>query len=333
MLKRITLIIGAIVVFGINIHAQQWHKDILGNDFESRYVNLGKDYSGDVRCTVIRAESSKEYNRGVLYIHGYNDYFFQEEMAYKFLNNGYAFYAVDLRKYGRSILPNQKPFVVRSFNDYTADIDSCLAIMQRDGCNDIILMGHSTGGLTAAYYIARHPDAPIKALILNSPFLDWNLGWKEKLIPVLSFFGKYFPSIKIDTGGGGAYAESITKGEHGEWAYNHAWKSTGYGVDLGWIRAVTLAQNFLKNHPYRIRIPILLMYSSQSSNEENWTPAANCSDAVLDVHDIKKYGLLLGKDLTAIKVNGGLHDLILSKPKIRNEVYKYIFYWLNKQNF
>lgn len=334
MLKKLIPFLTVLfVVCGLEVHAQQWHSDILGAGFEARYIDLGKDYSGEVRCTIIRRiTDSDTCKRGVLYIHGYNDYFFQIEMADKFVAHGYDFYAVDLRKYGRSILPGQKPFVVRSFNDYTADIDSCLATMQRDGCSEIILMGHSTGGLTAAYYLAQHPDAPVKAVILNSPFLDWNLGWKEKLIPVLSFFGKYFPTIKIDTGGGGAYSESLTKGEHGEWTYNHNWKSTDYGVDLGWIHAVTLAQNYLKKHPYRINIPILLMYSAQSSNEEKWTPVANRSDAVLDVKDIKKYGLLLGKDITAIKVNGGLHDLILSSPKIRTEVYKYLFSWLNKQN-
>lgn len=335
MLKKIIFCLSTLLaVCGFSIHAQQWHEDILGKGFEARYIDLGKDYSGKVRCTVVRYEApeNQSFKRGVLYIHGYNDYYFQKEMAYKFNDNGYNFYAVDLRKYGRSILPNQKPFVVRTFNDYYADIDSCLAVMQKDGCKEIVLMGHSTGGLTAAYYLAHHPNAPVNALILNSPFLDWNLGWKEKLIPLLSFAGKFFPSIKIDTGGGGAYSESLTKGEHGEWTYNHHWKSTDYGVDLGWIRAVTLAQDYLKDNPDKIKIPILLMYSAKSSNEEKWTPIANKTDAVLDVNDIQKYGLLLGKNLTAIRVNGGLHDLLLSNPKVRTDVYKYLFNWLNKQN-
>ena len=67
--------------------------------------------------------------------------------------------------------------------EYFADIDSSISQMKDDGIDEIILMGHSTGGLTTSLYMASNPDSDIRALILNSPFLDWNLSsFQEKFL-------------------------------------------------------------------------------------------------------------------------------------------------------
>lgn len=331
----LTRIIGLLLILSssvFNIVAQRWSPDSLGHGYEMRYVGLGCDFSGPVRCTLIRhaSDCNDTTRRGVLYIHGYNDYFFQTEMGELFAGHCYTFYALDLRKYGRSVLPHQRPFLVRDFTDYFADVDSALADMRRDGCKEIALMGHSTGGLVAAYYMATHPEAPVQALILNSPFFDWNLGRKECLVGVASWLGRFFPDIKVDTGGGGVYAESLEKKFHGEWAYDLTRKSTSYGTDLGWVRAVNEAQHKLRKLKGDIRVPILLMSSARSSNPDKWTPEASHTDVVLDVKDIQRYGMQLGPRVTYIKVNGGMHDLLLSEPRVRYAVYDYIFRWLGR---
>lgn len=111
------------------------------------------------------------------------------------------FYAVDLRKYGRSLLPGQKPFEVRDMTEYFADIDSALAVMKRDGVDKVVLVGHSTGGLTSSLYMAEHPDTVVKALVLNSPFLDWNLGRIEEFaVPAVAATGKLFPGMPVKQG-------------------------------------------------------------------------------------------------------------------------------------
>ena len=149
-------------------------------------------------------------------------------------------------------------------------------------------MGHSTGGLTSAYFESRCHPKEIKALILNSPFLDWNLGWKERIIPAVCMLGKLFPNFKISQGISTAYAESLLKDYHGEWNYRTDWKFTqSPPVTAGWVRAITQAQKGLRNGKADIRIPILLLYSSRSVNGEEWTPEHNRADGVLDVNDIK----------------------------------------------
>ncbi|MDE5838847.1 MAG: alpha/beta hydrolase, partial [Paramuribaculum sp.] len=323
--------IGTVVLLLLSVAiCKAWQSDTLGDKYEMRYIAHSKDYSGEVRCTIVRrlaeCNSEAKITKGVLYIHGFNDYFFQKQLGEEFNMHCYDFYALDLRKYGRSILPGQHKFEVRNLKEYFADIDSALVEMRKAGISDIILMGHSTGGLIAAYYMQLNTQAPVKALILNSPFLDWNLGKMEKFVPLVSALGAIFPNFKIKQGDSSVYGESLDGESHGEWNFNHDWKiSPSPDVTAGWVRAITKAQNELKKHPYGIHIPILLMYSSSSYHGDKWSEEAQRSDAVLDVTDIKHYGCRLGIDVTPVKVNGGLHDLILSSEPVRDAVYNYIF--------
>lgn len=330
------LAIAACCVMNITV-AYAWEKDILGDGYEMRYVSQQRDYSGDVRCSIIRllcdSVQQADTHKGVLYIHGYNDYFFQKQLGEEFVEHGFDFYALDLRKYGRSIMSGQKKFEVRNLKEYFADIDSALTEMKRSGISYIVLMGHSTGGLIAAYYMQMNPDAPVKALILNSPFLDWNLGKLEKLIPIVSAIGAIFPNLRIKQGDSSTYGESLDAQHHGEWNFNKEWKiSPSPDVTAGWVRAITKAQNELKKHPYGIHVPILLMFSSSSYYGDRWSEEAQKSDAVLDVTDIRNYGVRLGLNVTPVRVKGGLHDLILSSQPVRDAVYAYIFKWLSDKS-
>ena len=159
----------------IEANVSSWMPDVLGNGFHMCYVSQGIDYSGNVRCAIIRKKARQNTERGVLYIHGFSDYFFQKEMANRFIEQGYNFYAVDLRKYGRSFTQGQKMFQVRNLEEYFLDIQVGIDMMKKDGNCNIVLLGHSTGGLISSLYMQCMSDPAIKVLVLNSPFLAWNL--------------------------------------------------------------------------------------------------------------------------------------------------------------
>lgn len=314
--------------------AGSWTEDILGDGYEMRHVAHGSDYSGEVRSTIIRKDSKCGGKRGILYIHGYNDYFFQKEMGDRFVDSCINFYAVDLRKYGRSIMPGQKKFQARDLHEYYADIDSALAQMHRDGVDDIVLMGHSTGGLISSLYMHDHPSSEIKGLILNSPFLDWNFsGFMKKVaIPVFGSLGKLFPNLSIKQSEGNGYQESLLKKYHGEWEYNQDWKVfEPQKVQASWTRAISKAQNELKKDA-DINVPILLMHSSGSITGDKWTPDFQKNDAVLNVSDISRIGRTLGPDVKEDTITDGLHDLMLSAPDVREHAYKSVFDWLRDKN-
>lgn len=333
-LKRILLVVLICVSAVLHMSAVGWQPDVLGGGYEMRSVGHGSDYSGKVVSTIIRktVADSTATQRGVLYVHGFNDYFFNVCMGDEFVAHGYDFYAVDLRKYGRSLQPGQHPFEARDIKEYYPDIDSALVVMKDAGIDEIVLMGHSTGGLICACFMADNPNAPVDALILNSPFLDWNLGWKERLVPMISWWGMVSPDTRIPQGESTAYAESLLKKYHGDWDYNTDWKlEQSPDVTAGWVRAITRAQRSLRGGKADIRIPILLMYSSESIDGAEWTEAHNRADGVLDVADIKKYGMQLGPHVTCMEVVGGLHDLMLSNKALLAALYPRVFAWLSKK--
>lgn len=331
--RWVAFIAAAVVAFAAR-GAGGWTPDILGDGYEARTVDQGSDYSGPVVSTIVRklAPDSLASGRGVLYVHGFNDYFFNARMGDEFTARGYDFYAVDLRKYGRSIRPGQRMFEARSLREYFADIDSALVEMRRGGVRETVLMGHSTGGLITAYYMAETGNTQVDALVLNSPFLDWNLGWKEALVPLIDWWGGLFPGTRISQGESTAYAESLLKSDHGDWEYDTSWKlSRSPDVTAGWVRAISGAQHALRDGKADINIPILLMYSDKSVDSPQWSEAHNEADGVLDVADIRRYGLMLGPDITCFKVYGGLHDLLLSRPGLLAALYPKIFGWLDRE--
>ncbi|MFR9620119.1 MAG: alpha/beta hydrolase [Rikenellaceae bacterium] len=313
--------------------AQGYQPDVLGEGFEQHTFDMGCDYGGEVFSTLVRALPVVEGRASVLYVHGYSDYFFQRDMAQRFVDSAYNFYALDLRRYGRSIREHHTPYDVRDLSEYFDDIDSALVVMRREGAREIILVSHSTGGLITSLYCMQ-PEVerqPVDAMVLNSPFLDMNMGWavEEVVIPVVSLFGGVFAGGEISQGGASLYGESLHRDYRGEWDFNLDWKPiNSRPLTLAWLRAIHRGNRAVQRAGRAIDIPILLMYSDKSVVAREWSEAITSADAVLDVSDIKRYGADLGTDVTHLEVVDGIHDLVLSRPEVREGVYHAIFDWL-----
>ena len=312
-----------------------WHPDIL-EGYESRWVNQGKAFDGPCRSTIIR-KLHPGAKKAFLYVHGFNDYFFQKEMGERYVDSAYNFYAVDLRRYGRSRLPWQYPFNIRDQKEYFADIDSALAQIRRDGNTDITLGGHSTGGLTVILYAAeRGENIGVDRVVTNSPFLAWNFSpfMQKVAIPVVGGFGAIFKNSKIKQGHCDGYAYSLLKQYHGFWTYNTQWKMIySPPVTMSWIRAISAAQGTVKKKRKNIQVPLLVMHSSRKIDGCGWTPEFMTGDCVLDPFAIQKIGVTLGSDLRRTEVcaiDSGLHDLILSCPVPREAAYDSIFSFIRR---
>lgn len=303
-----------------------WHPDILPG-YEARYVNQGEAFDGPCRSTIVRLRSGKPTRRAYLYIHGFNDYFFQGEMGRLFADSAFNFYAVDLRRYGRSRQPWQYPFNVRDMQEYFADIDSALSQIRRDGNVDITLSGHSTGGLTVLYYVARRgARCGVQRVVTDSPFLEWNYNpfYRNFLVPMVSVAGKVLKNTKIKQAHCDGYACSLLDSCHGQWSYDTEWKMPySPPVTMSWIGAVDGAQGYLMHHSRNITVPVLVMHSSKKVEGCDWTEEFMHGDAVLDPAMLQKRGVKIGAEVRT--VDGGLHDLILSLPAPRRQAYDYIF--------
>lgn len=305
-----------------------WGPDVL-QGYESRFVNQGEAFDGPVRSTIIRLRGPESSKKGFLYIHGFNDYFFQSEMGEQFVDSGYHFYAVDLRRYGRSRLPWQYPYNVRDQKEYFADIDSAIVQMHRDGITDITLGGHSTGGLTVCYYAAcKGGLVNVNRVVTDSPFLAWNFNafMRNVAAPVIQGLGKLFPNANVDQGKCDGYAYSLLKEYDGEWVYNTDWKMIySPPVKFSWVGAIEGAQKDLMRKKGNIVVPLLVMTSSRKIDGCNFTPEFMTGDAVLDPPSIRERGRKLGHERVVCEIDSGLHDLILSPSPHREAAYDTIF--------
>lgn len=312
-----------------------YSEDILKEAFEQQTIILDNDYEGKAVSTLIRRKSETSTNKAILYIHGFNDYFFQKELAYQFNDHNINFYALDLRKYGRSYLLHQKFNDIRNLKSYYEEIVKALDLIHNEGNDEVILMGHSTGGLILTLFAKDYSGNNLfDGLILNSPFYDFNLPLHLKLlIPVASVLGKIIPSIKIEGGFTEEYGKSIHKNYYGEWDYNLKWKpNIAPKVNLGWIRAIHRGQIELRK-PFYIKQPVLVLHSAQSVTNKNDKYQIQTTDTILNVIQINRIAHNIRGNVQIESIPGGLHDLILSDKSVRNNVYSTIFSWWEKENF
>ncbi|RXJ49478.1 alpha/beta hydrolase [Gelidibacter gilvus] len=319
----------------MNYSFDDYTPDILGEGFEQLTLTFNDDYEGKVIATLIRRQPLTPSTKAVLYIHGFSDYFFQDQMAKRFNKAGYTFYALDLRKYGRSYLDHQKMNNVRSLLEYDEEINAALEIIKTEKHTEVILMGHSTGGLIITYFAGRHLNSNLfHGIICNSPFYEFNLSAFERRIgiPILSFLSKYVPDKLISGGLSRFYGYSLHREEYGEWDYNIAWKPHDLPkVTLSFISAIHKAHKITHNK-LRLDVPTLVLYSSQSINDKKWSENFMEGDAVLNVDHIHQFASQLQGDITSCEIENGMHDLVLSKEPVREQVYKTIFEWI-KVNF
>lgn len=309
----------------------EYQTDILGKDYQQLTLNFADDYDGKVVATLVRKKAAEATKKAVLYIHGFADYFFQKEMAEQFNQHGYDFYALDLRKYGRSKLPHQKLYYVLDLREYDAEISKALEVISQENHNQVVLAGHSTGGLIATLYAAHYPDHRlIKAVWNNSPFYDFYKSVIEKKvgIPLLSEVGKRLPNAKFPSGLNPWYTPSLHKDFYGEWDFNLDWKpKTMPFVHLSFVTAIHEAQKEI-HRGVSLNVPTLIMHSHQSKFPKKWGIDAQQSDVILDVNDMTQNAKKMKGDVQTLSIQNGLHDLVLSAPPVRAQVYKDLFAWL-----
>lgn len=294
---------------------------------------VGKDdYEGRVEATLVSRAVSQDTKKAILYVHGFVDYFFHDKFADWVNSLGFNFYAVDLRKYGRSLLEHQKPNNFRHYKEYFEDFDLSLKqIIDEDGNKDLVLYGHSTGGLLTSLYSHHNNDSDaIKGLILNSPFFDFNNPpLLQSLIPLVSAVGKAFPDLSSPEGLKDGYATSLHKDYEGEWDFSLEWKPIlGYGLNLGWVNAIHTAQKEVRKG-LDIKCPVLVMYSSKSVTPGKYNEEMKTADAVLNVKHIEKHALGIGSNVKKVEIKDGIHDLVLSKKDVRENVYNEMESFLN----
>ena len=326
--------------------AEEWRPDVLGAPFEHLTLPLGEDGEGPVVATIVRSLAHHSvfteligdrralHDVDVLYVHGWSDYFFQRSLAKYWTDRGADFYALDLRKYGRSLLPGQTPGYITDLATYDEDIAAALAAMGRPLDGDpskrrLVLVGHSTGGLTLSLWSADHPGAAV-AVILNSPWLEFQLSamTRAAVAPMVGLQARLRPLDTLPQVDMGFYARAQREVRGSDLDVNPAWRpEQTMAVHSGWLHAI-LAGHTRVAAGLHIDAPICVLLSEKSAVPTRWSEELTRADTVLVVDDIARASLRLGDSVTVERIPGALHDIFLSRAEARDIAYERMDRWV-----
>ena len=304
--------------------------DVLGEPYLAETITLPPDDEGPVVATLVVRRAAAPTSKAVLHVHGFCDYFFQTDYAEWWNERGYDFYAVDLRKYGRSLRPHQTPNFVTDLREHFPEIDAAFhRIVHRDGHDHVVISAHSTGGLISSLWANERRPA-IAGMALNSPWLDMQGGALIHGVgtTVIKQVGARQPKRVIPRTVGGHYGRSLHADHHGEWAFNTDWKPLdSFPVTFGWMRAIRRGHDELQAG-LDVGCPVLVLSSAGTRWPKEMGEDAHGYDIVLEVPQIRRWATAIGAHVTYVAIPGARHDVVLSRTEPRRQAYDELGRWL-----
>lgn len=323
-----------------------WGADILGPDYESARLQLPPEASaagtGAYYATLIRHRPALAstavplLKAPVLYLHGWSDYFYNTGLAEFFSGRGHPFYAIDLHNHGRSLGSPELGGYVGDLADYDAELLAAHDVIAQDlGGPDaswaehpLILMAHSTGGLTATLW-AHHFPGRVSQLILNSPWLELQGGAaiRRAATPLVQL-AELRPLMRMRVPERSFYWRGISSDAYGEWHVDKALRPPqAFPVRAGWMKAILAAQQEVAAG-LKLPMPVLVLLSSRSMLGPVWSDDMLRADVVLDVRALALRTLSLGDSVSLERIDGALHEVFLSSTPVREEAYARLERWL-----
>ncbi|MFC7788876.1 alpha/beta hydrolase [Microbacterium sp. MAHUQ-60] len=320
-----------------------WVADVLGDEFEQLTLPLGEDSEGEIVATLVRAlpDAAPWWLLGgdrrplagvdVLYVHGWSDYFFQKRLARFWTARGARFFALDLRKYGRSLRPGQTPGFITDLAEYDADIEAALAARGSTAGRRLVLLGHSTGGLILSLWAARHPRQ-VDALILNSPWLEFQLGAARAAIaPMVGLQARLWPmdaAPQVDLGFYSRAQREVADPDD-PMETDPAWRpEQSMTVHVAWLHAILQGHRRV-SEGLGIVAPVCVLLSARTALPTRWSDELTRADTVLVVDDVARAALRLGSSVTIERIEGALHDVFLSAREPRTDAYGRLERWVS----
>jgi alpha-beta hydrolase superfamily lysophospholipase len=319
----------------------EWQSDILGPGFQSSaFEAVGRDGIRR-RATLVRftpdaldAQDPRPAapRRAVLFLHGWSDYFFNVELARFWDGEGFEFFALDMHNHGRSLQPGTHGGYVADLGNYDAEIGTAVSMITDSGGGgpvQLVLMGHSTGGLVAALWASRNPGA-VSHLVLNSPWLEMHRSAlvRRAAWTMVEPIARLRPEAVLRLPERGFYWRSISNSADGEWTLDDAYRPPlAFPVRAAWLSAILAGQAKVARG-LEIQVPVLVLLSAASKNGMVWNEEMRRTDAVLDVNTVAARAVTLGRSVTVERIDGALHDVFLSRAAVRADAYGRLARWI-----
>lgn len=323
-----------------SVKRREWRPDEFLDRFQVLTIPLGDDPDGEglIDATLVRAPGGDNAPNGaVLYVHGFTDYFFQEELAAFFTARGYAFYALDLRKCGRSLHDGHQPHYTSDLRFYDDELNAALDVIAEETAGRVIVAAHSTGGLITPLWLDRLRSSDVErhrhvqGLLLNSPWFDLQgeaILRTGAVNTVIKGIGRVRAKSVLPRALSSAYGDSLHVDRNGEWTYDVRRKPlSGFPITFGWLAAVRAGQHRL-HRGLDIGVPALVLRSDHTHFAGSYRPEVDTADCVLDVKQIAQWSGAIGTRVHAVAVPGARHDVFLSLDAPRRIAYDEVQTWL-----
>lgn len=317
----------------------EWAEDPLGRDFEQLTIEFGVDNEGPALATLVRYVPAGRRNKlgrkaqgVVLSVHGWSDYFYNRELAIFWHNQGYHFYALDLRRHGRSLRQEHElPGYVDDLAIFDEELEAALNLMTSEHRDlPVVLQGHSTGGLILSLWIARK-NPRVQALVLNSPWLEFQ-GTAFLRIPIhglMEAITRSNPRRKLMGPEFDHYWQSLSNTARGQWDVHRVWRPRlAFPNTAGWLKTI-FDGHALVAKGLGLKLPILVMTSDRTHIGATYSPDMQHCDSVLDVQQTRARAPKLGSFVTLCEVPGAMHDVFTSAEPARALAYQDLGLWLN----
>lgn len=308
---------------------------LFGDDFTAHRLHLGADEEGPLVATLVRRlprpddPPASATGGPLLVLHGWSDYVLDRGLLEHLGSRGHAVWALDLRKYGRSLLPGQTPTDIDHLGRYDRELDLARRVMRRVDPRPPVLLAHSAGGLLAALYAQRRPGA-VAGLALNSPWLEMHYGpiTRRLLDPGVRAAARRLGRRPLLPSGPLHAARSTHRTYGGPFDYDLALKpARGHRFPASTFRAVLDGQRRLaRNGP--LDIPVLVLHAERSQLGLRFSETMRRADVVLDVRAMAAAAWRLGPRVTVVPVPGARHDVFLSDADARSRALAELDGWL-----
>lgn len=322
-----------------------WRPDVLGTGFEYTDLPLATDEQQPLTASLVRSLPEKLPlwqrpfaaprlldNVDVLYVHGWGDYFFQTELARFFTARGARFFALDLRRYGRSLRDGQIPCYIEDLAEYDEEINLAIEVIGTSAGRRLLLFGHSTGGLVLSLWANRNRGMAA-GLVLNSPWLELQLSSvaRKLLAPMVNMRAMVNPhQLALPQFETDLYMRAQREVcDPAELAgINLAWRpESPFPVTLGWLRAI-LAGHATVEAGIDVGAPVSVLLSQRTVFSAHWQESMKYADSVIEVEQVARAALRIGSTVTIDRIEGALHDVFVSGSVARQDAYTRLERWL-----
>ncbi|MDU3568821.1 MAG: alpha/beta hydrolase, partial [Cutibacterium avidum] len=168
-------------------------------------------------------------------------------------------------------------------------------------------------------------------VILNSPWIDLQGSFLARALagPLARSVRIAEPTTVLPIPSRDNFGRTIRREFGGEWdvpeVKNPPWAP--FVIRAGWLAAILDGHQAVAQGLH-IDVPMLVLISDRSDLSATWKPSMRSADTVLDVERLARASVNLGRHLTLVRVRGGLHDVVLSAPSVRANVFAEMERWV-----